>query len=84
MGQDGGAFSQNLTRLSCFVDDVVCSVGKLIVATEAGQEAILQRIDDTAKANGVTDLRRVGRDEARAMEPHVHCTQVGTGRGGGR
>jgi L-2-hydroxyglutarate oxidase LhgO len=47
--------------------------GKLIVATSAEQIAALHRIQTHAAANGVTDLRLLGADEARAMEPALRC-----------
>jgi L-2-hydroxyglutarate oxidase LhgO len=47
--------------------------GKLIVATSAQQIATLHRIQTQAAANGVTDLRLLSADEARAMEPALRC-----------
>ena len=47
--------------------------GKLIVATAPGQIATLHRIQAQAAANGVHDLRLLAADEARAMEPELHC-----------
>ena len=47
--------------------------GKLIVATEATQQATLLKIQAQARANGVDNLRLIGRDEARALEPEVEC-----------
>jgi L-2-hydroxyglutarate oxidase LhgO len=48
--------------------------GKLIVATDAAQEATLQGIQAKAQANGVDNLRLITRAEARALEPEVECT----------
>ena len=48
--------------------------GKLIVATEATQEATLLEIQAKARANGVDNLRLLTRAEARALEPEVECT----------
>ncbi len=48
--------------------------GKLIVATEAAQEATLLEIQAKARANGVDNLRLLTRAEARALEPEVECT----------
>jgi len=45
--------------------------GKLIVATDAAQEAELEGIRRKAHANGVTDVVRVGTAEVRAMEPEL-------------
>jgi len=43
--------------------------GKLIVATDAAQQGELEGIRRKAQANGVTDVVRLGVDEARALEP---------------
>ncbi|WP_280152249.1 NAD(P)/FAD-dependent oxidoreductase [Piscinibacter sp. XHJ-5] len=43
--------------------------GKLIVARGQAQQAKLDKIEAQAIANGVTDVRRLGGAEARAMEP---------------
>lgn len=48
--------------------------GKLIVATSPGQRDALAAIRDRAAACGVTDLRPLARDEARALEPALACT----------
>jgi len=45
--------------------------GKLVVATGEAQCAKLARIEAQAMANGVTDVRRIGGDAARAMEPEL-------------
>jgi L-2-hydroxyglutarate oxidase LhgO len=47
--------------------------GKLIVATEDGQGAPLQAIADRAAACGVHDLRLLDADEAKTLEPALHC-----------
>lgn len=47
--------------------------GKLIVATDAGQIAGLQKLRAQAKANGVDDLRMLSGTEARALEPRLYC-----------
>lgn len=47
--------------------------GKLIVATSPQQQAQLARIQASAAANGVDDLRWLTRDEARALEPELQC-----------
>lgn len=48
-------------------------VGKLIVAVDAGQVAELDRLADLARQNGVSDLVRLSGDDARALEPQLHC-----------
>jgi L-2-hydroxyglutarate oxidase LhgO len=47
--------------------------GKLIVATDQEQVRVLEKIEATARANGVTDLRWLTAAEARAMEPALSC-----------
>lgn len=47
--------------------------GKLIVATSPEQLAALDGIEARARANGVTDLQRLSREEARALEPALEC-----------
>ena len=47
--------------------------GKLIVATQAGQEAKLASIRQQAEKNGVTDLRLLSSGEARELEPQISC-----------
>lgn len=47
--------------------------GKLIVATSPLQLASLDAICAQARANGVHDLRRLTRAEARALEPALEC-----------
>ncbi len=48
-------------------------LGKLIVATEEGQQARLARIAEGARACGVEDLRELSRTEAIALEPELVC-----------
>lgn len=47
--------------------------GKLIVAADHEQMQALEKIEATARANGVGDLRRLTGAEAVAMEPAVNC-----------
>lgn len=48
--------------------------GKLIVATTEEEAGKLEGIRQRAAANGVSELHLISRDEARAMEPALHCT----------
>lgn len=48
-------------------------LGKLVVATSADQVPKLEAIRANAASNGVHDLRPLGADEARALEPALHC-----------
>jgi hypothetical protein len=47
--------------------------GKLIVATQASQLPALEHILQKAHANGVTDVVMLSAEQARAMEPALHC-----------
>ncbi len=47
--------------------------GKLIVAADQEQVEALEKIEATARANGVNDLRWLTATEAKAMEPAVSC-----------
>ena len=47
--------------------------GKLIVATDAGQTAGLEKLRAQARSNGVGDLRMLEAREARALEPQLSC-----------
>jgi L-2-hydroxyglutarate oxidase LhgO len=47
--------------------------GKLLVATDESETAKLDAVAANAKANGVTDLRRLTGAEARALEPELSC-----------
>jgi len=49
-------------------------LGKLLVATDDAQIAQLDGIIARARANGVTDLQRLTRQEAQALEPALACT----------
>ena len=48
--------------------------GKLIVATSAAESERLTEIKGRAEANGVEGMRLLGADEARSLEPNLHCT----------
>ena len=47
--------------------------GKLLVATSPGELSSLESIQARAQANGVLDLRWLGRHDAQAMEPALEC-----------
>lgn len=47
--------------------------GKLIVATSEAQRPKLDAIVEHALANGVNDLKLLTREEARELEPALHC-----------
>jgi L-2-hydroxyglutarate oxidase LhgO len=49
-------------------------LGKLIVATDAAQTALLDDIARRALANGVADMQRITGTEAMRMEPALQCT----------
>jgi L-2-hydroxyglutarate oxidase LhgO len=47
--------------------------GKLIVAADDTELEHLQAVEKKALANGVEDIRWLSADEARALEPNLHC-----------
>ena len=47
--------------------------GKLLVATEEGEQATLDRYLDTARANGVTDLEWRTPAQVSQLEPDIRC-----------
>lgn len=50
--------------------------GKLIVATDLSQCAMLSHIADKARRNGVLDLRQISAAEANEMEPRLRCVRA--------
>jgi L-2-hydroxyglutarate oxidase LhgO len=50
--------------------------GKLIVATNAEEDAMLAGIKRRAEVNGVEGMRVLSAAEAIAMEPNLHCTSA--------
>src|SRR4051812_33867791 len=50
--------------------------GKLIVATNEQEDAMLAGIKQRAETNGVEGMRVLTRDEATAMEPALRCTSA--------
>ena len=50
--------------------------GKLIVATDAREDAMLAGIKQRAETNGVEGMRVLTREEATAMEPALRCTSA--------
>ena len=50
--------------------------GKLIVATNAQEDAMLASIQGRAEANGVEGMRVLTAAEARALEPNLECTSA--------
>lgn len=49
------------------------AIGKLLVAAGEAQAPKLAEIEDNARRNGVTGLRSLSAEEARALEPEVRC-----------
>jgi L-2-hydroxyglutarate oxidase len=45
--------------------------GKLVVATTPSELQALERLEERGRANGLTDVRRLGPEELREYEPHV-------------
>lgn len=51
-------------------------IGKLIVATDAREEAQIAAIHQRGVENGVEGLRLISGDEARALEPNLSCVSA--------
>lgn len=51
-------------------------LGKLLVATHDDDVPALEAIAERARANGVTDLVRLGAHEVRAREPELRCVSA--------
>ncbi len=51
-------------------------VQKLLVAVEDNEIPGLRKIEASARAAGVDDLRRLSADEARRLEPALRCTEA--------
>lgn len=49
-------------------------LGKLLVATDQEELALLEGIQAQAARNGVHDLQRLSQSETNALEPALHCT----------
>jgi (S)-2-hydroxyglutarate dehydrogenase len=47
--------------------------GKIIVATEEKEQPLLHNIFQRGVQNGLDKIRKISADEAREIEPHVHC-----------
>ncbi|GGD87278.1 FAD-dependent oxidoreductase [Aureimonas endophytica] len=52
------------------------AIGKLVFAATAAQTADLDRIEANAMAAGVSELRRLTRGEAIALEPEIDCVEA--------
>ncbi len=58
-------------------------LGKLVVACSAEERAYLEKLERIGRANGVDDLRLIGRREAETLEPalDVHCALLSPSTG---
>lgn len=50
--------------------------GKLVVATNSEEEAVLQKILKQSIINGVTDGVLISKEEAKNLEPEIFCTKA--------
>lgn len=50
--------------------------GKVVVATTEGQLPALARLERRGRANGLRDVRRIGPDQLREIEPHAVCVEA--------
>lgn len=56
------------------IDYDIC--GKVIVATQAEEQPILDKILDKGLRNGLTGIRKIGPEETREIEPHVRAVEA--------
>jgi len=50
--------------------------GKLVVATNSEEEAVLQKILKQSIINGVTDGQLISKEEVKKLEPEIFCTKA--------
>jgi L-2-hydroxyglutarate oxidase LhgO len=50
--------------------------GKLVIATDEGEESYLAKLLQRARSNGVEDIELIGRKGLRDLEPHVRGTSA--------
>jgi len=50
--------------------------GKIIVATKAMEKQSFENVFQRGMENGLTGIRKISREEAREIEPHVHCLEA--------
>ncbi len=59
----------------CAERGIACdAIGKLVVACDEAETAMLAGIQDKARQNGVDDIRLLTKGEAQALEPALTCT----------
>jgi L-2-hydroxyglutarate oxidase LhgO len=59
----------------CAERGIACdAIGKLVVACDEAETAMLAGIQDKARGNGVDDIRLLTAAEAQALEPALSCT----------
>ena len=70
--------SQGMEALSRELDFPFQQIGSLVVCTDPERVTELQELKEQGEKNGVKDLRVIGQEELRAMEPHISKDAVAT------
>ena len=68
--------SQGMEALSQELDFPFQQIGSLVVCTDPERVDKLNVLKEQGEKNGVKDLRVIGREELRAMEPHISNSAV--------
>ena len=63
--------SQGMEALSRELDFPFQQIGSLVVCTDQERVTELHKLKEQGERNGVKDLRIIGQDKLRAMEPHI-------------
>lgn len=63
--------SQGMEELSRELDFPFQKIGSLVVCTDRERVTKLRELEKQGEENGVKDLRVIGQEELRAMEPHI-------------
>lgn len=70
---------EGIARLTRFCDERGVDYtrdGKVVVATTEGQLPALAELERRGRANGLRDVRRIGPDRLREIEPHAVCVEA--------
>ena len=69
--------NQGMEALARELDFPFQQIGSLVVCTDPERMADLQELKERGEKNGVKDLRVIGQEELRALEPHISENAAG-------